>query len=237
MVTIARPTQAETVAEYVEDAAILAVLEELQVDWIQASTSAAPRRCSPCHRCRHRPPRRPDRAGLTGRTGRGRFWNGPCIATAESRSRRGQEPAMAENEDGQERTEQPSEKRLREARENGNLPRSRELATAAVFGAGVVGLRTTGSSLAHGAQDWLRGALNPDPALLRAPELLFGYMGTLLLKLLWVMLPLVGLSLLAAFVAPLAMGTLHFSGKSLMPDLGRLNPLSGLKRTPGARRA
>lgn len=35
MVTIARAYQAETVAEYVEDAGILAVLEELQVDWIQ----------------------------------------------------------------------------------------------------------------------------------------------------------------------------------------------------------
>ncbi|UNK57264.1 EAL domain-containing protein [Pseudoxanthomonas daejeonensis] len=35
MVTIARAYQAETIAEYVEDAAILAVLEELQVDWIQ----------------------------------------------------------------------------------------------------------------------------------------------------------------------------------------------------------
>jgi flagellar biosynthetic protein FlhB len=140
---------------------------------------------------------------------------------------------MAENEDGQERTEQPSEKRLREARENGNLPRSRELATAAVFGAGVLALRGFGPSLAHGAQDWLRGALNPDRALLHSPELLFGYMGQMLLKLLWLMLPLTGVALLAAFVAPLAMGTLHFSGKSLLPDLGRLNPLSGIKRTWG----
>jgi len=35
MVTIARAYQAETIAEYVEDAAILTALEELQVDWIQ----------------------------------------------------------------------------------------------------------------------------------------------------------------------------------------------------------
>lgn len=35
MVTIARAYQAETVAEYVEDADILAALEPLQVDWIQ----------------------------------------------------------------------------------------------------------------------------------------------------------------------------------------------------------
>ncbi len=35
MVTIARAYQAETIAEYVEDADILAALEPLQVDWIQ----------------------------------------------------------------------------------------------------------------------------------------------------------------------------------------------------------
>ena len=140
---------------------------------------------------------------------------------------------MAENEDGQERTEQPSAKRLREARENGNLPRSRELATAAVFGAGVLALLASGPKLAHGSQAWLRDALRPDPALLHQPGRYFGHMGQLLLELLWVMLPLVAVSLLAAFVAPLAMGSLHYSGKSLLPDFGRLNPLAGIKRTWG----
>ncbi|GAB3505138.1 flagellar biosynthesis protein FlhB [Pseudoxanthomonas daejeonensis] len=140
---------------------------------------------------------------------------------------------MSENEDGQERTEQPSEKRLREAREKGNLPRSRELATAAVFGAGVIALLSYGPALAHGTQGWLRGALTPDRALLHAPERLFGHMGLLVLQLVWVMLPLAVVSLLAAFVAPLVMGALQFSGKSLVPDLSRLNPMSGLKRTYG----
>ena len=42
---------------------------------------------------------------------------------------------MSEQDESGERTELPTEKRLREAREQGNIPRSRELATAAVFGA------------------------------------------------------------------------------------------------------
>ncbi|AKC87972.1 flagellar biosynthesis protein FlhB [Pseudoxanthomonas suwonensis] len=140
---------------------------------------------------------------------------------------------MAENEDGQERTEQPSAKRLREAREKGNIPRSRELATAAVFGAGVAALLAAGPLLARGAQGWMRGALSPEPALLQAPERLFGHMGLLLLKLLWVVLPLVAVSLLAALLAPLAMGGLQFSNKALTPDLNRLNPAAGLKRIYG----
>jgi flagellar biosynthetic protein FlhB len=42
---------------------------------------------------------------------------------------------MSEQDESGERTELPTEKRLREAWEQGNIPRSRELATA--FGAGV----------------------------------------------------------------------------------------------------
>ncbi|MBO9716420.1 MAG: EAL domain-containing protein [Pseudoxanthomonas sp.] len=47
MVTIARAYQAETVAEYVEDAGILAVLAELQVDWIQGFHIGHPAPLSP----------------------------------------------------------------------------------------------------------------------------------------------------------------------------------------------
>lgn len=140
---------------------------------------------------------------------------------------------MAENEDGQERTEQPSAKRLREAREKGNIARSRELATAAVFGAGVLALMAAGPMIARGSRNWMRGALRPDPGLLDQPGLLFGHMGLLVLELAWVMLPLVLAALLASFAAPLLMGGLQFSGKSLVPDPGRLNPLSGIKRTWG----
>ena len=140
---------------------------------------------------------------------------------------------MAENEDGQEKTEQPTGKRLNKAREQGNIPRSRELATATVFGAGAISLMALGPSLAQGAQGWMRGAFQPDLTLLQEPERLLGHMGLLLLKLMWVMLPLIGICLLAAFVAPLVMGGLNFTAQSLSPNLNRMNPLSGLKRMWG----
>ncbi|MCD7099449.1 flagellar biosynthesis protein FlhB [Stenotrophomonas sp. MMGLT7] len=140
---------------------------------------------------------------------------------------------MSENEQAGERTEQPTEKRLREAREQGNIPRSRELATAAVFTAGVFALMAMSGTLARGAGGWLRQALSPDPQLRHTPMALFGHVGSLLLQLLWVMLPLIGVCLLAGFVAPAAMGGLRFSSKSLVPDPKRLNPLSGIKRLYG----
>src|SRR5690554_1197696 len=121
--------------------------------------------------------------------------------------------AMAENENGQEKTEQPSEKRLREAREKGNVPRSRELSTVAVFGAGVATLLALGGGLSARALDWMRGALTPDPVLIQSPELLFGHVGQLMLGFIWILVPLMAATLLACFVAPLVMGGLNFASK------------------------
>lgn len=140
---------------------------------------------------------------------------------------------MAENENGQEKTELPSEKRIREAREKGNVPRSRELSTAAVFGLGVAALLALGGGLSARALDWMRGALSPDPALVGAPGRLFGHAGELVLGFMWILAPFLAVTLLACFVSPVLMGGLNVSSKSLVPDLKRLNPLSGLKRIYG----
>lgn len=53
---------------------------------------------------------------------------------------------MAES-DGQERTEQPTEQRLRQAREKGQIPRSKELGTAAVLLSAAAALLMLGDSL------------------------------------------------------------------------------------------
>lgn len=140
---------------------------------------------------------------------------------------------MAENEDGAERTEQPTEKRLREARESGNTARSRELANAAVFSAGVFALMAMAGAIAAGARGWMKAALSPDPGLRDNPALLLGHFGQLLLQLLWVVAPLALVCLLAGLAGPLLMGGLRFSGKALLPDPGKLNPLAGIKRLYG----
>lgn len=140
---------------------------------------------------------------------------------------------MSENEEGAEKTEQPTEKRLREAREQGNIPQSRELATAAVFSAGIFALMGMSGSLAAGAVTWMKGALRPDPSLHDTPDALFGHFGELLLGLLWVALPLVGICVAAGFVAPILMGSLRFSGAALIPKFERLNPMAGLNRLYG----
>jgi flagellar biosynthesis protein FlhB len=140
---------------------------------------------------------------------------------------------MAEQDESGERTEQPTEKRLREARDQGNVPRSRELATAAVFGAGVLALTATAPTLARNSLGWMKIALTPDMNLRGHPDQLFGHAGQLLLKLLLVMAPLAIVCVLAGVAGPLLMGGLKFSQKSLMPDFKRLSPAAGLKRLYG----
>jgi len=82
---------------------------------------------------------------------------------------------MSENEEAGEKTEQPTEKRLRDAREEGNIPRSRELATAAVFGASVLALMAFSGSMASGSREWMKAALSPEPGLRFEPQGLFSH--------------------------------------------------------------
>ena len=140
---------------------------------------------------------------------------------------------MAEQDESGERTEQPTEKRLRDAREKGNIPRSRELATAAVFGAGVLAVSNMAPALARESMGWMKVALAPDARLLGHPEQLLGHMGALMLKLLVVVAPIAAICVLAGLVGPVLLGGLQFSSKSLMPDFKRLNPMTGLKRQYG----
>jgi flagellar biosynthetic protein FlhB len=141
---------------------------------------------------------------------------------------------MAEQDESGERTELPTEKRLREAREQGNIPRSRELATAAVFGAGVLTVIAMAPSLGRNTLGWMKIALSPEPGLMRHPDQLFGYTGLLLLKLLAVVAPIALVCMLAGVAGPALMGGLRVSQKSLMPDFTRLSPMAGIKRLYGA---
>jgi flagellar biosynthetic protein FlhB len=138
--------------------------------------------------------------------------------------------AMAENEDGQERTESATPKRLEDARRRGQIPRSRDLSTAAVMMTAGVGLYFFGRQLSgnlHGLMK--RGLTLSRDQSLDANQILPVLSATAADALL-ACVPLFGLIVLAALLAPLALGGWSFSTEALMPQFDRLNPLSGLKR-------
>lgn len=139
-----------------------------------------------------------------------------------------------ENEDGQEKTEEPTEKRLTESREKGQVARSRELATAAVFGGGMLAVLSMGGWMAQAAGEWMRSALTFAPSLVAgAGRDLAPRFGELLSALLLVVMPVIAVCFIAAFIAPAIMGGFQFSADAIAPKPNRLDPLAGLKRIYG----
>ncbi len=138
-----------------------------------------------------------------------------------------------ENENGQEKTEEPTEKRLKDAREKGDTARSQELSTAAMFVCVAAGLLFFAQGISIGAQDWMREAMVNAGSAAGREQLLFGQAGMMLVRLLWVVLPLVAVCILAGFIAPTLMGGFLISAKSLVPNPSRMSPMSNLKRIWG----
>jgi flagellar biosynthetic protein FlhB len=136
---------------------------------------------------------------------------------------------MAENEQ-QDRTEQATPKRLEEARRQGDIPRSRDLTTAAVSMAGALSILFLGGTTAARISDIMRGSLSLTPA----QALDEGYMLAALKEHCWEALlacaPIFGSIVLAAILAPLILGGWAFSSEALLPNFSRLNPGSGFKR-------
>ena len=137
---------------------------------------------------------------------------------------------MAENEDGQERTESATPKRLEEARRRGQVPRSRELNSAAVTLAGGGALYVLGGQLGAALSSVMRANFSLTPRQALDEHQLVPALSASAHMTLQALVPILGLVVLAAVLAPMALGGWNFSSQALMPDFTRLNPLSGIKR-------
>jgi len=138
---------------------------------------------------------------------------------------------MAEQPDsGQERTEAPTPKRQREAREQGQVARSRELATTLVLIVSAAGLLLLGPATASALLEELRTGLSLTREMIFDPLWMTRELGEMAWRGFLAILPLIGLLLLAAFLGPLLMGGIGFSWKALAPKFERIDPLKGLKR-------
>ena len=137
---------------------------------------------------------------------------------------------MADSSSDQEKTEEATPRRLEKAREEGQVARSRELATFMLLLGGVVGLWSMGAML-YGQlgsvmeQAFLferREAMETMPMLSQALDL-----GS---RTLLSLIPLFLLLTLIALVAPALLGGWLVSAKALKPQASKLNPVKGLKR-------
>lgn len=136
---------------------------------------------------------------------------------------------MAEN-DGQERTEQPTPKRLQEAREKGQVPRSRELSTAATLLAGAGAFLILGEPMVRSLVGLMTGGLTLRREDVFDTTVLAARLAGGLIDGVWLAAPLFLLSIVAALAAAVALGGWSFSTEALSFKPEKLDPVKGLGR-------
>ncbi|WP_413460005.1 flagellar biosynthesis protein FlhB [Herbaspirillum huttiense] len=133
---------------------------------------------------------------------------------------------MAEDSD-MERTEPATGKRIERAREQGDVPRSRELATTLMLLVGGSCVWLFSGPVVTSLDRILVATLTFERAAAFDPALLFDMLNAHLLEVAISMIPLAFLMTLAAMAAPLMLGGWLFNTSSLAPKFSKLNPISG----------
>jgi flagellar biosynthetic protein FlhB len=134
---------------------------------------------------------------------------------------------MADDSDA-EKTEAASPRRLEQAREEGDVPRSREVATFTVLMAAGAGLWMTGSGLVRQLSSTLVSGLSLTREQVFQPDVLIHRIVMDLVQVLIACLPLGLAVMVVALASPLLVGGWLFSAKAFTPNFGKLNPINGL---------
>jgi flagellar biosynthetic protein FlhB len=134
---------------------------------------------------------------------------------------------MAEDSDA-EKTEPASSKRLEQAREEGDVPRSREVATFTVLMTAGAGLWMTGGGIVRSLNAVMVSGLSLDREQIFNSDVLIRRVGMDIVAVMGACLPLAVAVMVVALASPLLVGGWLFSAKSFMPNFGKLNPAKGL---------
>jgi flagellar biosynthesis protein FlhB len=127
-----------------------------------------------------------------------------------------------------EKTEDASDRRLQQAREEGDVPRSREVATFTVLMAAGAGLYMMGSSMADRLGATLKSGLSLTREQVYNPDILITRILTDIVNVLITFLPIGLAVMVVALVSPIFVGGWLFSAKAFMPKFSKLNPISGI---------
>ncbi len=142
---------------------------------------------------------------------------------------------MSDESSSEDKTEDATPRRLEKAREEGQIPRSRELTTSLVLLAGIAGLWIFGAHMTRQMIDIFRFNFSVPREVIFDPALMLHYLTQSLFEGLWMLLPFMGVMILAALLGPIVLGGWLFSWSSIQPKFSRMNPLEGLKRMFGTK--
>ncbi|WP_434515327.1 flagellar biosynthesis protein FlhB [Dechloromonas sp. ARDL1] len=136
---------------------------------------------------------------------------------------------MAEDSD-LEKTEEPTGRRIEQAREQGQVPHSRELGTFLVLAVAAATIWMMGGWFAQRSMALMQKGFVIESQFIREPGLMLPRLADISSDALFIFSPLLALLLVAAILPPFFLNAWVFSPKALVPDLKRLNPLSGFGR-------
>ena len=133
-------------------------------------------------------------------------------------------------EDSDDKTEAPTSHRLEKAREDGQVPRSKELTSILILVVGISVIWIGGEAFARRLSLILSAGLRFDHSIVNDSNLILSQIILLIKNAIYALLPLIIGVVIMAILAPLMLGGLVFSGKSLQFQFSKLNPLSGIKK-------
>jgi len=139
---------------------------------------------------------------------------------------------MAE-ESGQDKTEEPTAQRLSKAREEGQIARSQELAPAAMMVMATLFFTMMGQYIFNSMGNLFKSQLQFDRKITDKAELLPTIFGSAIVDGFVIVLPLIAIMAVIAALSTTLSGGFIFSPKLALPNFGKLNPMSGLKRMFG----
>ena len=139
---------------------------------------------------------------------------------------------MAE-ESGQDKTEEPTAQRLSKAREEGQIARSQELAPAAMMVMATLFFTMMGQYIFNSMGNLFKSQLQFDRKITDKAELLPAIFGSAIVDGFVIVLPLIAIMAVIAALSTTLAGGFIFSPKLALPNFGKLNPMSGLKRMFG----
>lgn len=137
------------------------------------------------------------------------------------------------SDQAQDKTEQATPKRVKETRDKGQIPRSKELNTMAVLLIAASTLSLAGGGIGQRLVAIMSDSLTMTREQVLDPYYLVTSLSHTLLSALLALTPFFIAVVVAALVAPMALGGLSFSWKAIAFKASKLNPLSGLKRIFG----
>jgi len=127
-----------------------------------------------------------------------------------------------------EKTEPASQRRLDQARKDGDIPRSREVATFAVLMTAGAGLWMLGGGLVSKLSAVLESGLSLDREQVHNPAVLMERVTADVGGVLLACLPLAAAVMLVMLAAPMLIGGWNFSAKAFTPNFGKMNPIRGI---------